>query len=151
LVGLSLFKDRIGADVKSQMVTNVYLPQSTHSLKRLDCLPEPLSSTGLVVCFTERTTIILDVLQLNGKEKAQSFLSNGPDDPSYQDLRMAASTMTIVNDFAKRGIAMTQQYNMPLPKNEEQKQLLLRIVNPHRKTYPSCSKATLMKITEDSA
>src|SRR6218665_206326 len=85
------------------MVTNVYLPQSTHSVKRLDCLPEPLSSTGLVVCFTERTTIILDVLQLNEKEKAQSFLSNGPDDPSYQDLRMAASTMTIVNDFAKRG------------------------------------------------
>src|SRR6218665_962161 len=104
------------------MVTNLYLPQPTHSVKRLECLPEPLNSTGLDFCFTERTTIILDVLQLNGKVKAQSFLSKGPDDPSYQDLRMAASTMTIVNGFAERDIALTQQYNMPLPKNEEQKQ-----------------------------
>ena len=64
---------------------------------------------------------------------------------------MAASTITVVNGSAESYIALMQQYNMPLTKNEEQKQLLLRIVNHHIKTYPSCSKATLMKITEDSA
>jgi len=59
LVGLSLFDDRIGADVKSQMVTNLCLPQSTHSVKRLDCPPEPFSSTatGLAFCFTEMTNV----------------------------------------------------------------------------------------------
>jgi len=74
------------------------------------------------------------------------------DDPSYQDLWMtAASTMTVVKDSDETGIVLTQQYKMPLTKNEEQTQFLLRIVNHHRKTYPSCSKARLMKITEDSA
>jgi len=45
---------------------------------------------------------------------------------------------------------LTQQYSMSLTKNKEQEQFL-RIVNNHRKTYRSCSKATLMKMTEDSA
>jgi len=109
--------------VKLQMVTNLGLPQFTHSVKRLDC-PESLSFTGLAFCFTESTTTIFDVLRLNGKEKAQSFLSKYPeelcDDPSYQDLRMAASTMTAVNDSDERDIALMQQYNMPLTKNEQQ-------------------------------
>src|SRR6218665_1609355 len=145
----------VGADMKSHMVANLCLPQSTHSVKRLDCPPEPLSSTDLASCFTERAMVIFNVLQLNGKEKAQIFLSKVReewcDDPSYQDFWMAASTMPVVNDSAERDIALIQQYNMPLTKNEDQKQLLLRTVNHHRKTYPSCSKATLMKITEDSA
>src|SRR6218665_894171 len=116
----------VGADVKSHMVTNLCLPQSTHSVKRLDCPPEPLSSppTALAFCFPELPNITFAVLQLNGKEKAQSFLSKYPDklcdDPSYQDLRMAASTMTVVNDSAERDIAFMQQYNMSLTKNEEQ-------------------------------
>jgi len=84
------------------MVTNLCLSQSTYSVKRLDCPPESLSSTGLAFYFTEWTIIIFDILQLNGKEKAQSVFLKYPeelcDDPSYQDLRMAASTMTVVND-----------------------------------------------------
>src|SRR6218665_1362188 len=145
----------VGEDVKSHMVANLCLPQSTYSVKRLDCLPESISSTGLASCFTERATVIFNVLQLKGKEKAQSFPSKDReeqcDDPSYQDLRMALSTPTVMNDSAERATALTQQYNMPLTKNEEQKQFLLRIVNHHRKTYQSCSKATLRKMTEDSA
>jgi len=63
---------------------------------------------------------------------------------------MAASTMIVVNDSAERAIALMQQYSMSLTKNEEQEQLLC-IVNNHRKTYRSCTKATLMKMTEDCA
>jgi|SRR6218665_1324191 len=141
----------VGADAKSHMVANRCLPQSIYSVKRLGCLPEPLSSTGLAFCFTERAMVIFNVLQLNGKEEAQSFLSKDReewcDDPSYQDLGMALSTTTVMNDSVERATALTQQYNMPLTKNEEQKQFLLRIVNHHRKTYQSCSKATLRKMT----
>ena len=136
------------------MVTNVGLPQAISSVKRLDRPPEPLSSLGLASCFTERTTIIFDILHLNGKEKAQSFLAKDPkewhDDPSYHDLRTAASVMTVVNDSAERAIALMQQYNSSLTKNEEQKQFLLRLVKRHRKNFPSCSKATLVKVTEES-
>jgi len=80
LGGLSLFDDMVGVEVKSQMVTNLCLPQSTNSVKCLVCLPEPLSSAGLASCFIERTTVIFDVLQLNEKEKAQSFLSKEPEE-----------------------------------------------------------------------
>ena len=92
---------------------------------------------------------MFDVLHLNGQRAAQSFLAMDPgewsDDPFYQDFRRAASTMTVVNDSAERAIALMQQYNASLTKNEEQKQFLLQLVKRHRKTYPSCSKATLMK------
>src|SRR6218665_2197480 len=142
----------VGVDVKSQMVANLCLPQSTNSVKRLVCPLEPLSSDGLASCLTERTTVIFDVLQLNEKEKAQNLISKDTeklcDDPSYQDFRMAESTMSVVN--AERAIALMQQYSMSLKKNEEQEQFLC-IVNNHRNTYRSCSKATLMKMTEDSA
>ena len=63
---------------------------------------------------------------------------------------MAASAMTVVNDSAERAIALMHQYSMSLTKNEEQEHFI-RIVNNHRKTYRSCSKATLMKMTEVSA
>jgi len=64
---------------------------------------------------------------------------------------MTASTIPVVNDPAERAIALKQQYNMSLTKNKEQGQFLLQIVYHHRKTYPSCSKATLMKMAEDSS
>src|SRR6218665_2037775 len=68
LVGLSLFDDMVGVDVKSQMVASLCLPQSTNSVKRLDC---PLSPSALLALpfASERTTVIFDVLQLNEKKR----------------------------------------------------------------------------------
>jgi hypothetical protein len=68
LVGLSLFDDRIGVDVKTKMVENHQLPLATKSLKRLDHLLEPLSHMGLASCFTQRTVLISDFVQLIGNE-----------------------------------------------------------------------------------
>jgi hypothetical protein len=151
LVGLSLFDDRIGADVKTLMVTNLRLPRSISSVKRLDHPPEPLSSLGLASCFTERTPVIFDAPHFDGKDKAQGFLAKDPKkwhyDTSYQDVWTAASVMTVVNDSAERAIVLMQRYNSSLTKNEEQKQFLLRLVKRHRKIYPSSSKATLVKMT----
>jgi len=41
------------------------------------------------------------------------------DDPDYNELKHAASVMKVVNDTAERGIALMQQYNSSLTKNEE--------------------------------
>ena len=61
--------------------------------------------------------------------KAQNFMAKDPtewnDDPSYQELKTAASKMMVVNDSTERAIALMQQYNSSLTKNEEQKQYLL--------------------------
>jgi len=145
LVGLSFFDDRIGTDVRTQMVANLQIPASSESAKRLDSPLEPLSANGLASCVTQRTAALFDVLALNGKMKAQDFLTKDlaewNDDPSYQELKTAASTM---NDTAVRAIAMMQQYNSSLTKNKEQKQYLLRLVERHRKQYPTCAKSTLL-------
>jgi len=52
--------------------------------------------------------------------------------------------MKVVNDSAERAIALMQQYNSSLTKNEEQKLLLLCLVEKHRKQYPTCTKYALM-------
>src|SRR5678815_1290095 len=72
LVSLSLFNDRIGVDVKTLMVTNLHLPQSITSVKCLDHSPEPLSSLDLASNVAERTTVIVDILNLveKGRPKA---------------------------------------------------------------------------------
>ena len=56
--------------------------------------------------------------------------------------------MTVVNDFDERAIAQMQKYNASLTKNEEEKQFLLQLLQRHRKTDPTGSKATLMKMTD---
>jgi len=94
------------------MVTNLHLPQSINYVKCLDHPPEPLSSLGLASFVTERTTVIVDILNLNEKEKAQGFLVKDPkelcDDHSYQDLLNAASVMRVMNDSAGRAISFIQ-------------------------------------------
>ena len=39
--------------------------------------------------------------------------------------------MRVVNDVAERGVALTQEYNQILTKDEEQKQILLLGVEDH--------------------
>jgi len=48
-----------------------------------------------------------------------------------------SSTLKVMNDSAERAIALMQQHNSSLTKNEEQKQFLLCLVEKHRKQYPS--------------
>ena len=92
-------------------------------MKRHDRPPEPLSPMGLSSCVTQRTAVIFDVLCTNGKMKADNFMAKNStewnDDPCYEDLYRAASTMKVVNDSAERAIALMQQYNSSLTKNEE--------------------------------
>jgi len=57
--------------------------------------------------------------------------------------------MKVVNDCAERGIALVEEYNSSLTKDEEQKQFLLRLVELHRKQFPVATKATMMKLIAD--
>jgi hypothetical protein len=56
------------------------------------------------------SAVLFDILHLNRKAKAQSFLTKDleerSDDPSYQDFRRAASAVTVVNDSALRATAV---------------------------------------------
>ena len=90
--------------------------------------------------MTQRTAELFDVLVKNGQERATSFLVKEPSDWST-DLSYLAR--------AERGIALVEEYNSSLTKDEEQKQFLLRLVDLHRKQFPVATTAMMMKLTAD--
>ncbi|KAG0725534.1 hypothetical protein GWK47_004660 [Chionoecetes opilio] len=50
--------------------------------------------------------------------------------------RSCVKELRTVNDFAELGIALMQDFNLALTKNEEQRQFLLKVVEEHRRKYP---------------
>lgn len=94
--------------------------------------------------ITEKTANIFDVLIENSKLSAKIFLDNEPtewpDDSTYLQFHEKAAKMKVANDCAERGISLIQQYNQTLTKDENQKQYFLRLVELHRKAYPTSSR-----------
>ncbi|KAG7165343.1 hypothetical protein Hamer_G007156 [Homarus americanus] len=148
LIGLSLFDDRIDTETKKNMVQNFQCPKKQDFSRRIVLSDEtPISNVASFV--TERTLDIFDVLTLDGKERAQLFLSKDPktwkDDEVFITMRDRAINMKVVNDSAERAIALIQRYNESITQNEDQKQYLLQVVAAHRKKLPTASKAAMMK------
>ena len=129
------------------MTKNLHLPAKTKELKRLDG-KQFVARNTLDAYVTKKTANIFDVLLDNGKQvAAETFLSMEPsqwsDEPTYKLFLEKAEKMKVVNDCAERGVALIQQYNNTLTKDEIQKQYLLRVVDIHRKKYPIPSMNTL--------
>ncbi|KAG7166425.1 hypothetical protein Hamer_G005524 [Homarus americanus] len=148
LIGLSLFDDRIDTETKKNMVQNFQCPKKQDFSRRIVLSDEtPINNVASFV--TERTLDIFDVLTLDGKERAQLFLSKDPktwkDDEVFITMRDRAINMKVVNDSAERAIALIERYNESITQNEDQKQYLLQVVATHRKKLPTASKAAMMK------
>jgi len=50
---------------------------------------------------------------------------------------------TRISYLAERGVALIEQYNSILTKDEDQKQIILQVVEDHRRRFPDSSKKTL--------
>ena len=154
LVGFAFFDDHVDAAVKKEMVKNLqHLPKpKALPLKRLEGRRFNHQSP-LDTFVTQRTAELFDVLVKDGQERATSFLVKEPSDWStdltYLEMQEKAHQMKVVNNCAERGIALVEEYNSSLTKEEEQKQFLLRLVDLHRKQFPVATKATMMKLTAD--
>ncbi|GBN15438.1 hypothetical protein AVEN_161867-1 [Araneus ventricosus] len=66
-------------------------------------------------------------------------------DDSYLKSQEIFQNIRVVNDIAKRGVKLKQDFNGLLIVDEEQKQFLVQCVEDHRKQYPDCKKATLKR------
>jgi hypothetical protein len=51
--------------------------------------------------------------------------------------------LRVVNDFAERGVALMEEFNLALTKDEDQKQSILQVVEAHRARFPDANKATV--------
>ena len=84
---------------------------------------------------------------------SHQFLSTDPvswaDRDDYQTAEKTVLALKVVNDHAERGVALVQQYNKLLTKNEEQFQFLLQVVSEHQKKFPDSRKTTLLQPTTD--
>ncbi|KAE9528104.1 hypothetical protein AGLY_012526 [Aphis glycines] len=67
--------------------------------------------------------------------------------PDYQLGLSVVRCMQVVNDFAERGVALIQNYNSILTKDENQKQFLLQVVESHRKRFPDARKTAMTALT----
>ena len=96
---------------------------------------------------TQHTAELFDVLVKDGQKRATSFLLKElPDwstDLTYLEMQEKACQMKVVNDCAERGIALVEEYNSSLTKDEVQKQFLFRLVDLHRKQFRSLQKLRL--------
>ncbi|KAG0717872.1 hypothetical protein GWK47_053604 [Chionoecetes opilio] len=79
---------------------------------------------------------------------SQKFLHQDPekwkDLPEFAEASKTFQNIKVVNDFAERGVALMQEYNALLTKNEEQHQFLLQVIEEHRKRSPFATNASLM-------
>ncbi|KAF0302484.1 Uridine-cytidine kinase 2-B [Amphibalanus amphitrite] len=59
-----------------------------------------------------------------------------------------ANGITVVNNFAERGVALMEAYNLTLTKDEDQRQYILQVVEAHRGRFPNASKGTVTRRLE---
>ena len=56
-----------------------------------------------------------------------------------------ALSVKVVNDLAERGVALIQEFNSSITRNEEQKKFLLQVVENHRSAFSEPTKAAAIK------
>jgi len=61
----------------------------------------------------------------------------------YKQATEAVESLKVVNDHAKRGVALLREYSGLINRDEAQLQYLLQVVEDHRRLYPDSGKQTL--------
>ncbi|KAK0051716.1 DNA repair protein RAD51 3 [Biomphalaria pfeifferi] len=144
LVALALFDSRVPAETKKLMLAAMENAAPEHPPKRPRVETSAFTnSKGLEQFCTANSMTMFRLLQLQ-----TSFMSKDPsewdEDETYQCALRTVKGLAVVNDRAERGVALIQDYNKKLTKDEEQLQFMLHVVSEHRQLFPDCSKSGLM-------
>src|SRR6218665_2024928 len=142
---LQVFDDRICAATKAEMVqameTNVGVENHT---KRPQIKENNIASLKPVNFVTQNTMKFFEIIGI-----ASDWLKNDPNLWSQvsEATRQIVSGLSVVNDRAERGVALIEEYNQILTKDEGQKQALLQVVSEHQKQFPDAKKSSNFEIT----
>jgi hypothetical protein len=144
LVGFSFFDDGLSAEEKKKMIVALKGKEGNEqSHKRIPMISQP-SSKGLHDFVTKSTIRFFKILELS-----EDFMDKDPgewdNEASYKRSREIVNSMKVTNDLAERGVALIQEFNASLTRNEEQKQFLLQVVEDHRNAFSSPTKAATLK------
>ena len=128
LVGLAFFDSEISVVHKKLIFKALTKPQKNSRKKATVAQSEMLANKiSLDYFVTEKTKCFFDKLGLSS-----NFLNIHPlhweNDNEYQQNVECISKLKVVNDCAERGVALVQEYNTSLSKNESEKQNVLQVV-----------------------
>ena len=143
LVAFAFFDRDIDVSEKRAMVEGLSREGEEDPPKRVCNLDQSkIPDKRLRDFVTQNTRKFFQILSL-----PDSFLKEDPDtwvtNPDYLKAEEVVRELRVVNDTAERGVALMQEYNALLTKDEEQMQFALQVVKEHRKHYPDSKKATL--------
>ncbi|KAK0063269.1 hypothetical protein Bpfe_007465 [Biomphalaria pfeifferi] len=117
-----------------------FLELRHHQHKRYrDCDEKrPLSSF-----VTISTRKFFQILQLPDSYLTQN-VETWKENDHYQEALRIVQGLKVVNDCAKRGVKLIQEYNSILTNDEQQTQYLLQLVQQHRHVFSDSKKTTVV-------
>lgn len=143
LVGLAFFDRNIDAVEKRAMVERLSCEGEEDPPKRISLDETIIPNKKLHDFVTQNTRKFFQILELPA-----AFLDMDPDtwltNPYYLQAEEVVRELRVVNDTAERGVALMQEYNALMTKDEDQTQFALQVVQEHRKLYPDCKKSTVL-------
>jgi hypothetical protein len=140
---LAFFDPALSADTLREMSKNIKQQKgSKNQEKRAQVDPAKAADFKLENFVTKNTMLFFAILGLNS-----TFLDVDPTQwlqrQDYRQGQEVVKNLQVVNDCAERGVALIEEFNSILTKQEEQKQFLLQVVTEHRRQFPDCAKSTL--------
>jgi hypothetical protein len=144
LVGFSFFDDDVSADEKRLMVVAIKETEGSDEPPKRVAPFLDASMKQLHHFVTRSTGRFFEILGLSDE-----FLDLDPaewgDQEIYKKNRDVVRSVKVVNDLAERGVALIQEFNASITRNEEQKQYLLQVIEDHRREFPAATKGGAVK------
>lgn len=145
LVGLSIFSEQISLEEKSKIINSML--NKDYQEKR--CVRGDAATLNRNVNLSQLTNKRSKYI-LNDLKISTSFFSLPPEywstNADYIAGKQIVLNLKVINDTAERGIKLFDEYNKVLTNNEEEKQLVLQIIEANRKSLTK--DATKAAITE---
>lgn len=146
MVGLALFDDGVDLDTKRKMVSALFEKEGEQEPPKRVAVPDPkvLLAKSLDFFVTTNTMNLFHRLRL-----PDTFLQADPEEwetnQDYQTAKSRVLQLAVVNDRAERGVALIQDLNCRITRDEDQLQFLIQVVADHRKRFPDASKKTMVE------
>lgn len=144
LVALAFFDQDVDPIQKRKMIVALGREGADDPPKRIAVDKAEISNKQLHDFVTQNTMNFFRILSI-----PDCFLSTDPEtwatNAAYLEAESVVRELRVVNDTAERGVALMQDYNALLTKDEEQTQFALQVVKEHRKRFPDSKKSTLLQ------
>lgn len=142
--GLGFFDSNVSLEVKRKMVNrlNAMNPAVVFSNYRKHSDPKELVKCDLSDFISHKTKVFFSNFNIS-TDFFDIDPSDWENDDDYQSAFEFCQNLFVVNDAAERGVKFMKDYNRVLTRDEEEFQLILKIVDQYRKKFPSHKKSIL--------